>query len=181
MRTDAAQWSDRRLVDAVLANGDEVAFRTLYRRHTPRLYQLVLRFLGGSEPDAEDVLQEAWLRVSEHLERFRRDSEFSTWLTAIGINLARDLLRRKKRNPADAVTDPPDPPTPPPKIAERIDLERAIAMLPDGYRLVVVLFCIEGMTHGEIAEHLGISEGASKSQLFAARQKLKAWLAPPEG
>ncbi len=88
---------DRALVEAVVRDGDEQAFRELYRRHTPRLYPLVLRLLGGSEVDAEDVVQEAWIRASSGMRRFRGDSSFGTWLTAIGLNAARDHLRRRGR------------------------------------------------------------------------------------
>jgi RNA polymerase sigma-70 factor (ECF subfamily) len=62
---------DRELADRVLVDGDETAFRMLYRRHTPALYQLVLRILGGNQPDAEDVVQEVWIRAVEGLGQFR--------------------------------------------------------------------------------------------------------------
>jgi RNA polymerase sigma-70 factor, ECF subfamily len=78
--------TDAELVAAVRADGDEVAFRSLYRRHTPRLYQMVLRLLAGSEADAEDVVQETWLKATTSLDRFRWESAFGTWLTGIGLN-----------------------------------------------------------------------------------------------
>jgi RNA polymerase sigma-70 factor, ECF subfamily len=178
---------DAQLVEAVRRRGDERAFRELYGRHTPRLYQLVLRLLGGREADAEDVVQETWLRAASSLDGFRWESAFSTWLTGIGLNQARDFLRRAGRRP----TCEGDPEAVLSRVAvvaagshvERVDLERAIALLPDGYRTVFVLHDMEGYGHAQIAALLEISEGTSKSQLFHARRALRAWLEPmrPEG
>src|SRR5215204_1086719 len=94
--------TDRELVEAVVVNGDERAFRELYRRHTPRLYQLVLR-LVESEPDAEDIVQEAWIRATEAAVNFRWDSGFATWLTGIAINRFKELLRKRNRWPSVAL------------------------------------------------------------------------------
>jgi RNA polymerase sigma-70 factor (ECF subfamily) len=178
---------DAELVDALRRRGDERAFRELYGRHTPRLYQLVLRLLGGREADAEDVVQETWLRAASSLDRFRWESAFSTWLTGIGLNQARDFLRRAGRRPVYE-GDPEAVLSVAATVgagshAERVDLERAIALLPDGYRTVFVLHDMEGYAHAEIAARLEISEGTSKSQLFHARRALRAWLEPagPDG
>ncbi|HEX5724883.1 MAG TPA: sigma-70 family RNA polymerase sigma factor [Longimicrobiaceae bacterium] len=169
---------DRALAEALLLHGDERAFRELYRRHTPRLYQLVLRMLGGSEHDAEDVVQEAWIRATEALGGFRWESAFATWLTGIGINVARGLLRRQGKWGAEPPEGLPEPWRPPPADGERIDLERAIALLPAGYRAVLVLHDVEGYKHEEIGERLGISPGTSKSQLCMARRSLRRLLEP---
>jgi len=178
---NAGAGSDRILAEAILERGEESAFRELYRRHTPRLYLLILRLLGGMESDAEDAVQETWLRVCEQLVRFRWDAAFPTWLRAIGVNVARDVLRRYGRDPSRTGNPEADPPTKPLPLDERIDLERAIAILPDGYRQVLVLHDIEGMNHREVAAELGISAGASKKQLFNARRLLREHLAPQKG
>lgn len=89
-----AKDSDRSLAELVLG-GDELAFRLLYRRHSPRLYLLVLRLLGGAEADAEDVVQETWLKATERLNTFRWEASFGSWLSAIGLNVARETLRRR--------------------------------------------------------------------------------------
>lgn len=177
----AAGPRDAELVEAVRVRGDEAAFRTLYRRHTPRLYQMVLRLLAGSEHDAEDVVQETWVKAATSLDRFRWDSAFATWLTGIGLNQARDFLRRAGRRPVcdgdpDAVLTQVRAAAA--RVAEQIDLDRAIALLPDGYRTVFVLHDVEGYPHAEIAARLEISEGTSKSQLFHARRTLRALLEP---
>ena len=97
------------------------------------------------------------------------------------MHVAVDLLRRRGRDPARTANPDIDPPASPLPLDERIDLEGAIAKLPDGYRQVVVLHDIEGMKHGEIAELLGVTEGTSKSQLFSARRALRRHLAPLQG
>jgi RNA polymerase sigma-70 factor (ECF subfamily) len=168
--------NDRVLAEAVLDGGDEGAFRELYERHTPRLYMLALRLMGGSEPDAEDVVQETWIRACEGLDRFRWDSAFSTWLRRIGVNVAVDSLRRRGRDLAGTGNPDLDTPASSLPLDERIDLEGAIEALPDGYRQVVVLHDVEGMTHREIAELLNVTEGTSKKQLFSGRRALRKHL-----
>lgn len=168
--------SDRELADLVVA-GDELAFRQLYRRHTPRLYLFVLRFLGGIEADAEDVVQEAWLKATASLERFRWEASFGSWLTSIGLNVAREALRRRGRRNEESWSEETDRPAPEPlDRVESVDLERAIRSLPDGYRTVLLLHDVEGYRHEEIAERLGISVGTSKSQLFHARRRMRVAL-----
>lgn len=169
--------SDRELVEAVVVNGDEIAFRELYHRHTPRLFQLVLR-LVGSEQDAEDVVQEAWIRATEAAANFRWESGFGTWLTGIAINRFKELLRKRNRWPAMALDQVSEPEARPDGVGERVDLERALSLLPLGYRTVLVLHDLEGYRHEEIAEQLGIAPGTSKSQLFHARRYVRALLEP---
>jgi RNA polymerase sigma-70 factor (ECF subfamily) len=171
--------TDRELTDEVRHRGDEGAFRELYTRHTPRLLGFVYRLLGRSAVDAEDVVQEVWIRACEGLDRFRWESHFSTWLLGIGLNQVRTQHRRDaRRNPAplDGLLEPPAPAA---DGEARIDMERAIALLPDGYRVVLILHDIEGMKHSEIARRLGISIGTSKSQLFNARRTMRSMLRGP--
>lgn len=175
-RQRVAEIPDRALVEAIHAQGDEQAFRELYRRHTPRLHQFVLRLLGGAEFDAEDVVQDTWIRATERLGQFRWESSFPTWLTGIGLNMCRDLWR--KRNGRELDWDGEQEPAS--EEAARdvgiIDLERAIALLPSGYRTVLILHDLEGCTHEQIGQRLGITAGTSKSQLFNARRTVRALL-----
>lgn len=168
--------SDRDLAGAVLRCGDERAFREMHRRHTPRLLGFVSRLLGGLEVEAEDVVQETWMRACGNLERFRWESEFSTWLLGIGLNVVRQHLRRNGQPRSVQMDSLPDPPAPTELHEGRMDLERCIQSLPDGYRMVLVLHDVEEMKHREIAERLGISVGTSKSQLSSARKMLRAML-----
>ena len=174
--------TDRQLAERVL-DGDERAFRTLYRRHTPRLWALVHRMLGpNARPEAEDAVQETWIRAVEALDSFRWEAAFSTWLTGIGLNCAREALRQRQRRnqtSADGLLElvgggpRPDP-------GRRMDLEEAIGALPDGYRTVLVLHDLEGFTHPEISDRLGIAVGTSRSQLHHARRAVRRYLEPEE-
>jgi RNA polymerase sigma-70 factor (ECF subfamily) len=180
MRRDRARAAtDRQLAEALLLQGDERAFRELYRRHTPRLFQFVLRLLGGVENDAEDIVQETWIRATQKLEGFRWESNLSTWLGGIGLNLCRDLWRRRNGRELEfeLAAEPVQPGI---AHAERIDLERAIARLPSGYRTVLILHDLEGCTHEEIGRRLGIAAGTSKSQLSSARRAVRTLLQPEE-
>lgn len=169
--------SDRDLSDRIVRGGDEAAFRVLYRRHTPALLPFVLRVLGGAEADAEDVVQDTWVRAVRALPRFRWESSLRTWLLGIGLNRAREVLRGRNRAPAHGAEEGEVPVLPPPT-AERLDLERAIACLPDGYRTVLLLHDLEGFTHPEISERLDIAIGTSRSQLHHARRTLRRLLDP---
>lgn len=173
-----SHWEDRRLVADFLKQRDEHAFRRLYRAHTPRLYQIVLRLLQQRERDAEEVVQDTWVRAVERLPQFRWDSQLQTWLVGIAVNRCRELLRgRQRRSNLYALENcAEDLPARSSDAHARIDLENALAALPEGYREVLVLHDISGYTHEEIGAMLGLHAGTSKSQLFHARQALRAAL-----
>lgn len=164
-------------------SGDRAAFEELYRLHAGRLYTLVLR-MTGSVPEAEDLLQEVFLQAHRKLQGFRGDSTLGTWLYRLAINQCLDFLRsrqgRMSRSTSSLDEDGADEPAAPapavPASISRVDLERAIARLPDGCRAVFVLHDVEGFEHKEIARMLRISEGTSKSQVHKARMKLRAML-----
>ena len=170
--------AEQALVARFVRHGDEEAFRLLFRQHSPRMYAMALRLMGGRAADAEDVVQDAWLRAAAKLGAFEWRSALSTWLTSIVINCARERLRAKPTISADDV-DAPAPAVAPAASAERIDLDRAIAALPDGYREVLVLHDVHGLTHEEIAQMLDVAPGTSKSQLFHARRAVRARLSAP--
>jgi len=176
MAAPAVLEPERALAARVLA-GDDLAFRQLYRRHTPRLFALVSRLVGGREADAEDVVQDTWFKATERLGDFRWECAFGTWLCAIGVNVVKEQARRRMRRPEVDWPEDHDPPQAAPlDRVEPMDLDRAIAALPDGYRTVLVLHDVEGYTHEEIGATLGIAAGTSKSQLFWARQAVRAAL-----
>jgi RNA polymerase sigma-70 factor (ECF subfamily) len=164
-------------------HGDAAAFEELYRAHAGRLYNLVLR-MAGSAPEAEDLLQEVFLHAHRKLGSFRGDSTLGTWLYRLAVNHCLDFLRGRQAKMARATEsidgeDGFEPvaaaPAVPPAIS-RVDLERAIARLPDGCRAAFVLHDVEGFEHNEVAKLLGVSEGTSKSQVHKARMKLRAML-----
>jgi RNA polymerase sigma-70 factor (ECF subfamily) len=170
---------DRELAAAVAGSGDEAAFRTLYRRHTPALYRLALRLGAGDEAWAEELVQRAWIRAVEGLGSFEWRSSLATWLGGIAVNCARELWRERRGRGEIALEEGHGiAAATGAAVEQRLDLERAIARLPDGYRQVLVLHDVEGFTHEEIGGLLGIETGTSKSQLSRARHRLRASLDP---
>ncbi len=171
---------DQILAQAVM-NGHEPAFRQLYRRHTPAVFRVVVRMLGNAGPDAEDVMQDSWVKAVRALPGFRWESSLRTWLSGIAINRTREHLRTVGRR----LDDQPLPLLGAPGRSEptdaRMDLEAALTTLPDGYRTVLLLHDWEGFTHPEIAAHLEIAVGTSRSQLFHARRALRIALGESDG
>jgi len=173
--------------DAVLFRaqaGDHQAFSLLYARHKRRIYSLCLRMVGNTA-EAEDLTQEAFLQLHRKIATFRGDSAFSTWLHRLTINVVLMQLRRKGLQlvSLDEAMEPgpDDGPgrsfgAPDPTLSgsiNRLTLERAVADLPAGYRLIFILHDIEGYEHNEIASMLDCSIGNSKSQLHKARLRLR--------
>ena len=164
--------------------GDHHAFAQLYSLHKRRIYSLCLRMVGNVA-EAEDLTQEAFLQLHRKIATFRGDSAFSTWLHRLAINVV--LMHLRKKGLSVISLDEAMEPTPEegpgrsfgaPDLSltgsiDRLALERAIAELPAGYRLIFVLHDIEGYEHNEIAAMLDCSIGNSKSQLHKARLKLR--------
>ena len=168
-------------------DGDLTAFEELYRAHAGRLFSVACRLLGNPT-DAEDLLQEIFLAAHRKLDTFRGESALGTWLYRLATNLCLDHLRSRSGR-SNQLTDPLDDEqglfdTSTSSLAEqtvtKMDLERALAKLPDGCRAAFVLHDIEGLEHREVAEVLGIAEGTSKSQVHKARTKLRGLLTRTE-
>jgi RNA polymerase sigma-70 factor (ECF subfamily) len=160
-------------------DGSGTAVRALYERYSPRVYAVVRR-IAGDDDLAKDYAQEAWIRAIRALPTFRGDARFSTWLHRIAVNSALQALRK-----ADTRTKR-EAPMPENVAVSQVEgdtllgslLERAMDQLPDGMRQVLILHDVEGYTHEEIGEALGVSAGTSKSQLFKARSKMRELLRP---
>jgi RNA polymerase sigma-70 factor, ECF subfamily len=164
--------------------GDHQAFAQLYSLHKRRIYSLCLRMVGNVA-EAEDLTQEAFLQLHRKIATFRGDSAFSTWLHRLAINVVLMQLRKKGLSliSLDEAMEPapeegpgrsfgaPDPTLS--GAIDRLALERAVASLPAGYRLIFILHDVEGFEHNEIAAMLDCSIGNSKSQLHKARLKLR--------
>jgi RNA polymerase sigma-70 factor (ECF subfamily) len=158
--------------------GDRLAFEELVRRHADRLYAIVLRFLG-SDREAEDVTQEAFLRAWRGIGGFKGRSQFYTWLCRIGLNEAKRRAARRpppgKLTPLDGdlrVEVPDYSEAPETRAAEaelRSALERAVRALDPGYRAPLVLRDVEGLSTAEAAAAMGLGEAAFKSRLHRAR------------
>jgi RNA polymerase sigma-70 factor (ECF subfamily) len=171
--------SDAELITRAIA-GDELAMRALWAEHAPRVDAVVRRLVRDPD-EAADIAQEVWIQIFRALPGFRGDAQFSTWAHRIAVNRTLNALRRARRligaseeleEDTVSVEDDVDQPF------LRASLEQAMHKLPPGARTVFVLHDVEGFTHEEIAGQLGITTGGSKSQLFKARAKLRALLAP---
>jgi RNA polymerase sigma-70 factor (ECF subfamily) len=164
---------DRALAEQFLRNRDEVAFLALYRLHTPALYRIAYRMLPDTQRAAE-IVQDTWIRATEKLRSFRWESSLATWLAV--INRSREEIRRRDAEPQSS-NDLAEPiAAAASSVPDRLDLERAIAKLADGYREVVLLHDVEGYTHEEIAQALEIEPATSRSQLARARSAVRTWL-----
>jgi RNA polymerase sigma-70 factor (ECF subfamily) len=175
---------------AAAKKGDGEAFAKLYHLHKRRVYTLCLRMLGNVSA-AEDMTQNAFLHLFRKIDSFRGESAFSTWLHRLTVNLVLMQLRKKGLNlvSLEETINPSDEDAPrrdfgsrDPVLAgsvDRVALERAVAALPPGYRMVFILHDVEGYEHNEIATMLECSTGNSKSQLHKARLKLRELLRNP--
>jgi len=157
--------------------GDRQAYHQLYKLYSRAMYNVGYRIVNDAE-EAKDVLQDAFISAFNSLETYRGDSAFGAWLKRIVVNKAINLVRRRRfeRIPETAGFDVKD--------VEMVDelegfpftvenVKKAIQQLPDGYRVVLSMYLLEGYDHAEIGEVLGISESTSKSQFNRSKRKLK--------
>ncbi|MFI5311734.1 MAG: RNA polymerase sigma factor [Gemmatimonadales bacterium] len=166
---------------ALAARGDRRAFERLYRGHVDRVFSLCARMVGD-RTRAEELTQDVFVRCWEKLAQFRGESAFSTWLHRLAVNVVlndRQTERRRRDRHDEGVEDmdtlshgdarPHEVEVP----GLSIDLEKAIARLPKGARRVFVLHDVQGYTHEEIGEMLGVTSGGCKAQLHRARMLLR--------
>jgi RNA polymerase sigma-70 factor (ECF subfamily) len=159
--------------------GEPAAIRQLYRLYSPRVYAVVKR-LAGDDALAEDWAQEAWVRIFRALSSFRGDARFTTWLHRIAVNSALHGRRWRDRRVIreEALEDTFAARSVNEDALLKVKLEKSIKILPERMRQVLVLHDVEGYTHEEIAEFLGVTAGTSKSQLFKARARMRELLRP---
>ena len=158
--------------------GDGRAVKALYDRYGPRVYAVVRRIAGDDEL-ARDYAQEAWIRAIRALPTFRGDARFSTWLHRIAVNAALQASRKvetRRRYEGPVPEEVAIAPVSADALLQQ-RLEAALDRLPDGMRQVLILHDVEGYTHEEIGEAMGVTAGTSKSQLFKARAKMRELLA----
>src|SRR5712692_9855024 len=191
LQTDLqAKQNEDQLIRRAL-RGDQEALETLFARNNRALYQTALRLLGNSE-DAEDALQEGLLAAYRNLRRFEGRSQFSTWLTRIVINAALMRRRSQRARPAVSLDEPPREDELP--LAERFAdagpdpeqayrgkeltelLEEDLAGLSPLLRSAYLLREVEGLTTGEAARELGVTQNTLKARLWRARQQLASRL-----
>ncbi|CAN5923153.1 RNA polymerase sigma factor [soil metagenome] len=175
--------TDEEIVGRVCA-GEHELFELLMRRHNARVYRAA-RAILRDEGEAEDVMQDAYVRAYEHLKDFEGRARFSTWLTRIAVHEALARVRSRRRfESLDVHTEEPSMSTEagasPEQQASDVEmralLERAVDALSDDFRAVFVLRVVEGMSGAEVADCLGIGEETVKTRLFRARGRLQEML-----
>jgi RNA polymerase sigma factor (sigma-70 family) len=163
------------LIEACRKGNSKAQFR-LYSQYSKAMFNLAYRILNNRE-DAEDLLQEAFVECFRSIETFRFESTFGAWLKKIVVNRCINHIKKKRIDLMLCETLPP--------VIEETEEEviydtgkifRGIEQLPDGYRIILTLYLLEGYDHSEIAQILGISESTSKSQYSRAREKLRSIL-----
>jgi RNA polymerase sigma-70 factor (ECF subfamily) len=171
-------FGDSERADVALATaGDQRAFERIYRAHVARIHSLVRRMVGG-EADADELVQDVFVRAWQRLSTFRGEAAFGTWLHRLAVNLVlnaqKSAARERRYLDADADMDlNPGRRTSP---EDAMDLEDALNTLPPGARQIFVLHDVEGFRHEEIAAMLGIVSGTSKAQLHRARMLMRRHL-----
>lgn len=179
----ATAGGDERVLVGRAAAGDAEAFEQLIDLHGRRTYRMLVRIVGD-QTDAEDVLQETFLKAWRALPRFRGDARFSTWLYRIAVNEANRRLARESHRRAlpleDTLAEVPDLAAGPAARAESAELQRLVSecieKLPPRYRAAVVLRDIDGLTNDEAAEALGLTVRNFKSRLHRGRMGIRRML-----
>lgn len=168
------------------ANGSAAAFDQIYSRHRGFVYSIALRMTGNAS-DAEDLTQESFISVFRRVSSFKGEASFTTWLYRIVVNQVKMHFRYRRSRPEIQTSDGEildlspemarctDPGA---QLIEGLAIEKAMLMLPPGYRTAFILHDIEGYKHGEAARLSGHTVGTSKSQLHKARASLRAMLSP---
>jgi len=168
-----AATSDEGELLAACRVGDRRALEALYHRYKRRVFSLVMRIAGPT--DAEEVSQEVFVRIFRGLAKFRGESALGTWIYRLAVNAALSHVERRparaEGEEALATVAAAEVPSRDPRLAAR--LEAALGELPAGYRAVIVLHDVEGLSHDEIAAILGCRVGTSKSQLSKARARMR--------
>ncbi|HEX8358281.1 MAG TPA: sigma-70 family RNA polymerase sigma factor [Segetibacter sp.] len=164
--------------------GKAAAQKQLYEEFAPLMLGVCYRYTK-SLPDAEDVLQEGFVRVFKFLDQYNRDGELGAWIRRIMVNSALNYLKKSRKYQHDllfnttellAITrDDPE------VILNAKELAELIRQLPTGYQTIFNLYAVEGFTHVEIGQMLGISENTSRSQYMRARQVLIGWITNTSG
>jgi RNA polymerase sigma-70 factor, ECF subfamily len=172
--------------------GDDLAFRRLVERHSRAVFQVAFR-MTGSEPDAEDVVQDTFLKAYRELKRFEARSSFGTWLHRIAVNCSYDLLRRRPRHQAEPLDAEGEDGTPaisveadgvsrPDRLAFSAEVQHRVRVAMDqltpAERMAFVLRHLEGRSIDEIGSMLGLHVSATKHSIFRAVQKMRRALTP---
>jgi RNA polymerase sigma-70 factor (ECF subfamily) len=163
------------LIEECRKGSSKAQFR-LYDQYSKAMYNLAYRILNNRE-DAEDMLQEAFIECFRNIDSFRFESTFGAWLKKIIVNKCINHIKKKKIDVTLCETLPPIVYEEEEEIIyETEKIFKGIEKLPDGYRIILTLYLLEGYDHSEISQILGISESTSKSQYSRAKEKLRSIL-----
>ncbi len=171
------QYDEISLIKAC-SNGDNKAFKKIYDKHSGIMYSICLRYMTN-EDEAKDALQEGFIKVFKNIGKFSFSGSFEGWMKRIFVNTSIELIRKRRAHLDVAELNANEI-----KLTSKIetgtmDAEKMMLLvqqLPMGYRTVFNMFVVDGYSHKEISEYLGINENTSKSQLFKARKQLQVWL-----
>jgi RNA polymerase sigma factor (sigma-70 family) len=160
------------LIEECRKGNSKAQFR-LYEQYSKAMYNLAYRMLNNRE-DAEDILQETFVECFRNIDSFRFESTFGAWLKKITVNKCINHIKKKKLDltfcetlPVAIYEEEEE------VIYETETIFKSIELLPDGYRIILTLYLLEGYDHTEISQILGISESTSKSQYSRAKEKLR--------
>jgi len=185
-RASAESWTDEEVVDRVLA-GETALYEIIMRRYNQRLYR-VARSIVRDDAEAEDVMQDAYVRAYQHLDQFSHLAPFSTWLTRIAVNEALARARRSSRieqldlaeenagSAMNVIESSPDPEQSTSTAELGHLLEDALMSLPEQFRSVLMLRDVEELSTSETADALGLTEQNVKVRLHRARALVRGWL-----
>ena len=174
-REDIAETYDDHRIASACAAGDSAIFEFIYRQYGTRMKSIAYNHLGNVS-DAEDAVQETFLKVHRAASTYNGESAFGTWLYRVLINTCYDALRRRQRRIQEAPIDDvitTERATNSVDDAKRMTLRKMLNELPEQRRSVFLLFEVEGLSHAEIAQTLNITEGNSKWILFATKKQLQ--------
>lgn len=169
-----------RMTDHELAErckqGDRNAQQQVYRQFSGRMFAVCYRYVGGKD-DAEDVLVSAFMKVFTSIAQFRHEGSFEGWIRRIVVNEALGFLRANRRSMLHIALEHAEAEWVAEPLSDMLGTDELLGLIremPEGYRTVFNLYVIDGYSHSEIAERLGISENTSKSQLSKARRHLQS-------
>jgi RNA polymerase sigma-70 factor (ECF subfamily) len=166
--------TEKELVEACLRN-EPKAQEELYRRFSAVMFAICMRY-GKNQENAADMLQDSFIRVFGNLKNFRFEGSFEGWMKRVAVTTCLDWNKKLKNEPYSEDIDAAVFMKSESEVHEKLEagnLMKMLQMLPAGYRTVFNLFAIEGFSHAEISEMMGISENTSKTQLFKARKLLQ--------
>lgn len=160
------------------SNGDHNAFKKIYDQHSGTMYSICLRYMNNQD-EAQDALQEGFIKVFKNIGKFKFTGSFEGWLKRIFVNTSIEQIRKRKIHLDVSEINTNEMAVTHTQETGGMDTDKMMLLvqqLPVGYRTVFNMFVIDGYSHKEISEHLGIHENTSKSQLFKARKQLQVRL-----